>query len=129
MDNLHARSVFFVKDAERSLRYYTQTLGFSLDWNHQKARRAFVFQVSLIGFQLILNQTEKWTEERAGHGRVFIGLNEDQAQEVQRHIRQRNIQTSIINWGQSTLVIQDPDGNELFMWLPQRERLQTIPVA
>ena len=58
MNNFFARSVFFVKDAERSLRFYTETLGFSLEWNHQVQGRAFVFEVSLLGFQLILNQTE-----------------------------------------------------------------------
>jgi catechol 2,3-dioxygenase-like lactoylglutathione lyase family enzyme len=36
VDNLHAKSVFFVKDAEQSLGFYTETLGFSLDWNHQE---------------------------------------------------------------------------------------------
>jgi catechol 2,3-dioxygenase-like lactoylglutathione lyase family enzyme len=50
--------VFFVKDAERSLSFYTDALGFALDWNHQEHGRAFVVQVSLFGLQLILNQTE-----------------------------------------------------------------------
>src|ERR1700722_3275041 len=58
VENLFARSVFFVKDTECSLRFYTNTLGFKLDWNHQEQGRACVFQVSLFGFQLILNQTE-----------------------------------------------------------------------
>ncbi|MGB6449946.1 MAG: VOC family protein [Steroidobacteraceae bacterium] len=74
MENLDSRSVFFVKDAERSLRFYTDTLGFTSDWNHEEQGRAFVFQVSLLGLQLILNQTEPWTENRAGHGRVLIWL-------------------------------------------------------
>lgn len=73
MTNLGARSVFFVSDAELSLKFYTEILGLSLDWNHQEEGRAFVFQVSLFGFQLILNQVEPWTQGRAGHGRVFIG--------------------------------------------------------
>jgi hypothetical protein len=72
MQNLAARSVFFVKDAERSLSFYTGALGFALDWNHQEQGKAFVFEVSLCGFQLILNQTEPWTDNRAGHGRAFI---------------------------------------------------------
>lgn len=131
VDNLYARGVFFVKDAERSLRYYTDTLGFSLDWNHQEGGRAFVFQVSLMGFQLIVNQAEQWTEERVGHGRVFIGLDEDQAGEVHRHIRKKGIKTSAIHWGAPTLVIRDLDKNELFIGLPERERsrLEADPVG
>src|SRR5262245_7298102 len=76
MNKFYARSVFFVKDAERSLRFYTDTLGFSLDWNYKEQGRACVFQVSLLGFELILNQTEPSTEARDSHGRLFVGLDD-----------------------------------------------------
>lgn len=122
MENLYARSVFFVKDAERSLHYYTQSLGFELDWSYQEEGRAYVFQVSLLGFQLIINQTSQVTESRAGHGRVFIGLDDDQSVAVRRHISEKGIKTSIVRWGEPTLVIQDLDANELFIWLPDQER-------
>ncbi len=122
MHNLAARTVFFVKDAEQALSFYTATLGFALDWTHQEQGRAFVFQVSLSGFQLILNQTEDWTQGRAGHGRVFIGLEDDQAEGFLRHIKDNGIKTTICHWGEPTLVIHDLDGNELFFWLPERDR-------
>ena len=122
MNNFYARSVFFVKDAERSLRYYTETLGFSLEWNHQVQGRAFVFEVSLLGFQLILNQTDLSTEDRAGHGRVFIGLDDDQVDAFRKHIEEKGIKTTVLQWGQPTVVIRDLDENELFFWLPEGER-------
>jgi catechol 2,3-dioxygenase-like lactoylglutathione lyase family enzyme len=122
MDNLYARSVFFVKDAERSLRFYTQTLGFSLDWNYQEQGRAWVFQVSLLGFELILNQIEPSTEGRAGHGRLFIGLDDDQMIAFRRHVEGKGIKTNVLQWGNPTLVILDLDENELFFWLPESER-------
>ncbi|HEV8263637.1 MAG TPA: VOC family protein [Gemmatimonadales bacterium] len=122
VENLYARSVFFVKDAERSLTFYTETLGFSLDWNYQAQGRAFVFQVSLLGFELILNQIEPGTEARAGHGRVFIGLENDQADGFRRHLKEKGIKTTVLQWGAPTLVIRDLDENELFFWLPERER-------
>src|SRR5882762_5414067 len=59
--NLYARSVFFVADADRSLRYYTEQLGFSLDWDSKDG----VFQVSLFGFELIINQVGDRTRTRA----------------------------------------------------------------
>ena len=124
MDNLTAWTVFFVKDAEASLRFYTETLGFSLDWNHQEQGRAFVFRVSLFGFELILNQTEPDTSDRAGHGRVFIGLDENQVGEFLRHMEQKGIRTTAIHWGAPTLVIHDLDQNELFLWLPEKDRAQ-----
>jgi len=80
MNNLYARSVFFVQDAERSLRFYTEQLGFSEDWNVQEEGRTTVCQVSLFGFELILNQVGDRTQTRAGHGRVFIGLEDDQGE-------------------------------------------------
>ena len=122
MENLYARSVFFVKDAERSLRYYTETLGFSLDWHYEEEGRTYVFQVSLFGFELIINQTSQATESRAGHGRVFIGLDDDQSVEVRRYISEKGIKTNIVQWGEPTLVIHDLDENELFIWLPDQER-------
>lgn len=121
MDHLDARSVFFVKDAERSLRFYTDTLGFALDWNHQEHGKAFVFQVSLLGFQLILNQIEPETEHRAGHGRVFIAVYPEQVERFRRHVAERRIETTVLHWGNPTLVIRDLDRNELFIWLPDGE--------
>lgn len=120
--NLAGRTVFFVKDAERALQHYTEALGFSLDWNHQEDGRAFVFQVSLQGFKLILNQTEPDTGHRAGLGRIFVGIDDDQADAFHQHIAEKGIRTSTIHWGAPTLVIRDLDGNELFFWLPESQR-------
>jgi len=121
-NSFYSRSVFFVSDAERSLRFYTESLGFSLDWNYEEEGRAFVFQVSLLGFELILNQTEPATEDRAGHGRLFIGLEDNQVDAFRKHIEEKNIKPTVVQWGNPTLVLRDPDGNELFFWLPESER-------
>src|SRR6185436_20175064 len=121
MENFYARSVFFVKDAEESLAFYTKTLGFKLDWNHQYEGRAWVFQVSLSGFELILNQVWGKTEPRAGHGRTFIGLETEQALSLLRHIQERGINMLRDDWGRPTLVLVDPDGNELYFWIPDSE--------
>ena len=116
MDNFYARSVFFVTDAEAALAFYTQTLGFKLDWNYQYEGRACVFEVSLFGFELILNQAHDETRDRAGHGRVYIGLEDDQIGPVLEHIAAKGIRTERRDWGQPTLVIKDLDGNEIFLW-------------
>jgi catechol 2,3-dioxygenase-like lactoylglutathione lyase family enzyme len=44
--------VFFVADVESAARFYTEQLGFALDWDSKDG----VLQVSLLGFELILNQ-------------------------------------------------------------------------
>jgi len=38
VDDWYARAVFFVRDAERSLRFYTEKLGFSVDWTDAQLR-------------------------------------------------------------------------------------------
>jgi len=111
---LYARSVFFVADAARSQRFYTEVLGFSLDWDSKDG----VFQVSLFGFELILNEVGDRTRTRAGHGRVFIGLEDDQGEPLRKHIADKGIKTLRVEWGRPTLVIGDLDGNELFFWVP-----------
>ena len=118
MNNLYARSVFFTADAERSLEFYSEQLGFSVDWTFHEEGRTIVFQVSLFGFELILNQTEDNTRARAGHGRVFIGLDDDQGEPLRQHLVEKGIQTQRIDWGRPTLLIKDLDGNELYFWLP-----------
>jgi catechol 2,3-dioxygenase-like lactoylglutathione lyase family enzyme len=122
MENFYGRSVFFVKDAEASLVFYTKTLGFDLDWNYQHEGRTWVFEVSLFGFCLILNQVWGPTQNRAGHGRAFLGLEDEQAAALVRHIREHGITNMMRDdWGRPTLVLLDPDGNELFFWIPESE--------
>jgi catechol 2,3-dioxygenase-like lactoylglutathione lyase family enzyme len=118
MSNLYARSVFFTKDAERSLRFYTEQLGFSVDWEFKEEGRTFVFQVSLLGFELILNQTREGTHARAGQGRLFIGLDDDQGEPLRQHFAAKHIHAERVDWGRPTLVVRDADANELFFWLP-----------
>jgi catechol 2,3-dioxygenase-like lactoylglutathione lyase family enzyme len=121
MEKLYARGVFFTKDAEHSLRFYTEQLGFTTDWSFQEEGRTVVFQVSLFGFEIILNQTDDKTEARAGHGRVFIGLEDDQGQPLREHFVGKDIKVERISWGRPTLVMKDVDGNEIFFWLPHND--------
>lgn len=114
MEHLYTRAVFFVSDVERSRRFYTEQLGFTLDWDSNDG----VFQVSLFGFEVILNVVWGKTLGQEGHGRVFIGLEDNQGDAVKDHIRKHRIRTSRVEWGRPTLVMKDVDGNEIFIWLP-----------
>lgn len=118
----HVRTVFFVRDAPRALAFYTEKLGFSLDWTHGHAGRAFVFQVSFRGIELIVNEAEDWTANRPGHGRVFVGLDDEQVESFQSYLEERGIETKVLQWGEPTVVINDCDGNEMFFWLSESER-------
>jgi hypothetical protein len=35
---------------------------------------------------------------------------------------EREFRTTVLHWGEPTLVIRDLDGNELFFWYPEKER-------
>jgi len=122
MTALDAKAVFYVADGERALRFYTQSLGFALDWSYAPQGRAFVFQVSMLGFHLILNEAEDWTGKRVGSGRVFIGVESDQLQALRQHLETHDIRAEIVPWGDPTLLIRDPDGNWITFWLPETER-------
>lgn len=114
METFYGRAVFFVRGAEAARQHYVQKLGFTADWG-SPADGDVVCQVSLFGFELILN--EDWDKSgRAGHGRVFIGLEDDQAEAMRRHIAEKKIETTRVNWGRDTAVIKDVDGNELYWW-------------
>jgi catechol 2,3-dioxygenase-like lactoylglutathione lyase family enzyme len=122
MLDLGARCVFFVQDTPRAMEYYTHTLGFHLDWTHEEHGRPYVAQVSLLGLQIILNQIERPADGRAGHGRLFVGLEDDQTAALMEHIRTQGVPTSYTHWGAPTLAIHDLDGNELYFWLCDAER-------
>ena len=114
MKQWYSRPVFFVKDGERALSFYKDTLGFSLDWNHQEDGHAYVLQVSHNGFELILAQDEV----RAGHGRVFISLNPEQEKALRASITERSIAFRETLWGMPVIEILDIDNNQLFFSPP-----------
>jgi len=121
MNNLYARAVFFVTSARQAEQFYTEQLGFAVDWRSPDG--GSVFQVSLFGFELILEEAWEKTRARVGQGRVYIGLEDEQIGPVCSHIASNGIQTERIQWGQSTLVIRDLDRNELYFWdWPEKPR-------
>lgn len=122
MTDFHARTVFFVRDASRARVFYTRDLGFSLDWMYEEDGKPHVFQVSLHGFQLILNQATEPTLDRPGRGRVFIGLDEAGSAAFRQHVESHRIATVNVFWGSPTVAIYDLDDNEIFFWLPEKER-------
>jgi catechol 2,3-dioxygenase-like lactoylglutathione lyase family enzyme len=122
MEHFGARTVFFVEDTPRALDFYTNTLGFCLDWTYNEQDRPFVIQVSLHGLQIILNQIEAHTKDRPGHGRIFVGLDDVQTAALLKHIQTKGISPTYTHWGAPTMVIFDLDQNELFFWLSESER-------
>jgi catechol 2,3-dioxygenase-like lactoylglutathione lyase family enzyme len=122
MQDFGARTVFFVRDTAQAVEFYRNTLGFTLDWTYEEHGRPYVVQVSLFGLQIILNQTEPSENDRAGHGRLFVGLGESETATLLQHIQRKGIAAAYTYWGAPTLAIFDLDRNELFFWLSEAER-------
>ncbi len=119
-----ARPVLHVADVEASLRFYVDRLGFSGAWRYDEDGRARVAQVERQGCALLLADT--WPE-KIGKGLIFISLNvEPQTREatvaaldaLRAELEAKGAPVKEGSWGYRLLVVDDPDGNQLFFNYP-----------
>ena len=120
MADWFARAVFHVADVEASLRFYVNQLGFTSPWRFDEHGKAHVAQVERQGCAIILAAT--WPE-KIGKGLMFISLNvepptpEAQAaalDALRAELEAKKVLVKDGTWGYRLLVIDDPDGNQLF---------------
>ena len=122
MTDWFARPVLHVKDVEASLRFYVDQLGFTSPWRYDEDGRAHVAQVEREGCALILAAT--WPE-KIGKGLIFISLNVEPEKQVaaldalRAEFASRGAPVKDGSWGYRLLVIDDPDGNQLFFNYPR----------
>src|SRR5262249_43448919 len=116
--------VLHVSSVEASLRFYVDRLAFTVPWRYEEDGRVRVAQVDRAGCTLILSET--WPE-KAGKGVMFISLNaelETHEAEVaavdalRTELEARGVPVSHGQWGYKLLVVEDPDGNQLFFPYP-----------
>lgn len=128
MTNWFARPVLHVKDVEASLRFYVDRLGFISPWRYDEDGKAHVAQVDRQGCALILADT--WPE-KIGKGLMFISLNvEPPTREaataavdaLRTELEARGVPLKEGSWGYRLLVVDDPDGNQLFFNYPAETR-------
>jgi uncharacterized glyoxalase superfamily protein PhnB len=124
MADWFARPVLHVKDVEASLRFYVNQLGFSSPWRYQENGKARVAQVERQGCTLILADT--WPE-KIGKGLTFISVNvEEETRDaaiaaldaLRSEFEARGVPVNERSWGYRLLVVDDPDGNQLFFNYP-----------
>jgi catechol 2,3-dioxygenase-like lactoylglutathione lyase family enzyme len=120
MTDWFARPVLHVTDVEASLLFYVNQLGFTSPWRYGKNGRVYVAQVDRQGCALILADT--WPE-KIGKGLMFISLNvEPQTREaaiaaldaLRAELEAKGVSVKEGSWGYRLLVVDDPDGNQLF---------------
>jgi uncharacterized glyoxalase superfamily protein PhnB len=132
MTDWFARPVLHVKDVEASLLFYVNRLGFTNPWRYDDEGRVHVAQVERQGCALILADT--WPE-KIGKGLMFISLNVSMNDTVNDESATRKAEVAALDalraeleskgvlvkdgsWGYRLLVVDDPDGNQLFFNYP-----------
>jgi catechol 2,3-dioxygenase-like lactoylglutathione lyase family enzyme len=124
MTDWFARPVLHVTDVETSLRFYVNQLGFTSPWRFDEDGKAYVAQVDRQGCALILAKT--WPE-KIGKGLMFISLNpEPETREaaiaaldvLRAELEAKGVSVKEGSWGYRLLVVDDPDGNQLFFNYP-----------
>ena len=123
MTEWFARPVLHVTDVEASVRFYVNRLGFTSPWRFDEDK-TFVAQVERQGCALILSS--QWPE-KVGKGLMFISLNvEPPTREaavaaldaLRAELEAKGVLVKEGSWGYRLLVVDDPDGNQLFFNYP-----------
>ena len=121
MTDWFARPVLHVSDVETALRFYVDRLGFTSPWRYDEDGRASVAQVDRQGCALIL--ADHWPE-KVGKGLIFISLNAEREAQIAAldalrvEFEARGVPVKEGSWGYRLLVVDDPDGNQLFFNYP-----------
>ena len=121
MTDWFARPVLHVTDVETSLQFYIDRLGFTSAWRYEEDGRARVAQVDRQGCALILADT--WPD-KIGKGLMFISLNVEPVTQVaeldalRAELEAKDVSVKEGSWGYRLLVVDDPDGNQLFFNYP-----------
>ncbi len=138
MTDWFARPVLHVTDVEASLRFYVDRLGFTSPWRFDEDK-TFVAQVERQGCAFILSS--QWPE-KIGKGLIFISLNvslndEPDTREaavaaldaLRAELEAKGAPVKDGSWGYRLLVIDDPDGNQLFFNYPNETVSGKIAIA
>jgi catechol 2,3-dioxygenase-like lactoylglutathione lyase family enzyme len=124
MTDWFARPVLHVTDVAASLRFYVDRLGFTCPWRHEEDGELRVAQVDRQGCALILSS--QWPD-KVGKGLMFISLNvepDSHAAHVaaldalRAELEASGVAVKDGSWGYRLLVVDDPDGNQLYFNYP-----------
>jgi catechol 2,3-dioxygenase-like lactoylglutathione lyase family enzyme len=117
-----ARAVLHVRDVAASSAYYVDRLGFAKAWSYDEDGTPAVAQVERQGCALILSR--HWPD-KVGKALMFVSLNADtpDAQTaaldaLRAELETRGVAVKDGSWGYRVLVVEDPDGNQLYFNYP-----------
>ena len=129
MTNWFGRAVLHVADVEASLRFYVDRLGFACPWRYDEDGRMYVAQVERQGCAMILSS--QWPQ-KIGKALMFISLNAEPEAQIaaldglRAELEARGVTVKDGSWGYRLLVVDDPDGNQLFFNYPSETASSNI---
>lgn len=115
MGGWYSRPVLFVESVERAAAFYTDKLGFTQSAQYSEDGRMLVASVGRDGCDLLLNCQQP---AKIGKGRVFISLDRETLTALRCELEGRGAPVTDGWWGYDTMIVLDPDGNELFFPAP-----------
>ena len=108
----YARPMMHVADVEAAAAFYVDRMGFREAWSfNDDAGRKFVSQVDRDDAEIIL--CSQWPD-KVGKGMLFIALTAADWQALPAALQSRGVAFREGWWGYRTLIVADPDGNELY---------------
>ena len=120
-----ARPVLHVSNVEASLRFYADRLGFTIPWRFGEDGKTDVAQIERQGCAIILSN--HWPE-KVGKGLIFVSLNvAEETREaasaaldaLHAELEAHGVAVKEGWWGYRVLIVDDPDGNELYFNYPK----------
>ena len=114
----YSRPVFFVESIERSIAFYTTKLGFAEGARYAEGGKVLVGEVSRDDCVILLNCQQP---DKSGRGRMFISIDVGPLRTLRTEFESRGAPVKDGWWGYDTMIIEDPDGNELFFPYPNVE--------
>jgi uncharacterized glyoxalase superfamily protein PhnB len=124
MTKWFARPVLHVSNTETALRFYVEQLGFTADWRVEWDGKTHIVEVYRSDAVFILS--DEWPE-KAGKGLMFVSLNVEPwsnpaevaaVDALRAEFVSRGVAVKDGRWGHRLLVVEDPDGNQLYFPYP-----------
>ncbi len=115
----YSRPVLFVADVEQSCTFYVEKLGFREVWRHVDDGKPLVAQVDRAGCELILSC--QWPD-KVGSALIFVSLDLDVLNAARTEIESRGVAVKDGSWGYRLMIVDDPDGNQLYFPYPDDEQ-------
>jgi catechol 2,3-dioxygenase-like lactoylglutathione lyase family enzyme len=114
-DGWYSRPVLFVDSVERAIAFYCDKLGFVEGQRYEEDGTLLLGEVFRGDCTLLLNCQQP---EKTGRSRIFISLAPGLIDDLRVELETRGAPIRDGWWGYDTMIINDPDGNELFFPYP-----------